>query len=103
MSSKGAPATIVSPDTATDQPRSSPAAPSPAVSLVCVAVAQVPPGGRTNTYADPRSLFVGMSSKGAPATIVSPDTAADQPSPSPLAPSPAVSLAASKNGSIVSG
>ena len=52
-SSLGAPATIVSPDTATDKPSWSSAAPSSAVSLVCVAVAQVPPVGRTNTYADP--------------------------------------------------
>ena len=90
LSSMYAPTTAVSPDTATETPkRSPPAASAPAVSLACWA--QVTPE-RTNTYAEPASP-AGLSSKYAPTTTVSPDTAAEIPKRSPPAASEAVSLA----------
>ena len=73
----------MSPDAATEKPSSSNWAPSLAVSLAWVAFAQVPPVGSTNTYADPRAVFPATPSTGAPATIVSPDTATALPSSSP--------------------
>ena len=69
---------------------------------VCVAFAQ-PDGGFVNTYADPWLPFAALSSQGAPATSVLPEIAIEVPRRSPTAPSEAVSLARSKNGSICSG
>ena len=74
IAASGAPATAVPPDTATEAPSSSPAAPSEAVSFaVCVPVDQPPPGS-ANTYAAPRPP---LASTGAPATTVAPDTATE--------------------------
>src|ERR1700722_15626352 len=88
-----APATIVFPDTATDDPRAPPVAPSEAVSsAVWVAFAH-PDAGFTNTYTAPCCVLAPTLCEGAPATIVFPDTATDRPSSSSVAPSEAVSSA----------
>src|SRR6266545_3854247 len=94
-SSHQAPATTVSPDTATETPSRSHRAPSEAVSFaVSVPLAQ-PSAGLTNTYTDPWLSLSPTSSSYALATSVSPDSATAQPSRSPAAPSEAVSLAVS--------
>ena len=78
LSCSYAPATTVSPSTATDRANQSSAAPSEAVSLaVCVALTQ-PPTGLTNTYAAPTSAttlpLMVRSSPYAPTSAVSPSS-----------------------------
>ena len=74
VSSKRAPTTTVLPSIETLMPKSSPAAPSSAVSLAtCVQPeARSPACVRVNTYADPLSVPLSVSSKYAPTTTVSP-------------------------------
>src|SRR2546426_793668 len=82
-----APTTAVSPETPTEVPKMSFAAPSEAVSLaICVASVQ-PVAGLTNTYSAPWSTWPPTVAKGAPATTVSPATATARASWSNAAPS----------------
>src|SRR5688572_9776849 len=72
-----APTTTVSPDTATGSPNPSPLAASEANRWACSAQADPE---RSNTYAEPaKPPAPGVASRGAPTTVVSPDTATDQP------------------------
>src|ERR1043165_4543824 len=91
LSSSNAPTTTVSPDTATDQPNTSPASVLLALRYACCA--QFVPV-RTKTYAAPAedmllSLWLPLTpvalllSNGAPTTTVSPDIATEFPNPSP--------------------
>jgi hypothetical protein len=66
-------------------------APSLAVSVAVWVRAAAP--ARVKVYAEPWPALAPMSSRDAPATIVSPSTATETPSSSPTAPSLAVSLA----------
>ncbi len=86
-SDKYAPATTVSPETDTDWPNLSPAAPSEARSF-CSWVQVVPE--RTNTYAEPVPPLTKLV--GAPSTTVFPDTDTEVPNHSSGAPSEAVSF-----------
>ena len=85
-SSRRAPTTAVSPETATDHPNTSLEAASEAVSLACWV--QVTPE-RRKTYAEPAPLL----SRYAPTTAVSPETATETPNSSDWAASEAMSLA----------
>src|SRR3954451_18272773 len=91
----GAPATTVSPDTATEAPSSSCAAASLPVSFAAWWPSAQPPPGLTNTYAAPSASRPEMSAPGAPAATVPPEIATEVPSPSLVAASDAVSTAAS--------
>ena len=66
----------MSPETDTELPKWSLAAPSDARSFCC-SVQVVPE--RTNTYAEPASTPPGVSSQSAPTTTVSPETDTEQP------------------------
>ena len=86
-SSYDAPTASVSPDSETDWPNKSAAAPSDAVSVAC-AVHVVPL--RTNTRTLPWVAFVPTVSFGTPTASVSPDSETAQPKLSLAAPSAAV-------------
>src|SRR5262249_26732221 len=83
------PTTAVSPQIATEPPSWSLVRPSDAVSFACC-VQIVPPGVRTNTYAEPWSMLAPMSSPLAPTTTVSRPIATEVPKKSFAAPSDAV-------------
>src|SRR6266850_1846393 len=92
----GAPTTMLSPLTATDDPRLSVPAPSSARSLsASFSVPLQPPGGLTKTYAEPWPEGIPAAPEGAPATMMSPLTA----TLSKIAPSRVISLAFSVWGS----
>ncbi len=97
LSSRGTPTTIVSPETATDQPNSSSVCPSEASSLTCST--QHEPSKR-KTYAAPAQLPLTFSSSRAPITATSPSMATEYPNQSPAAPSEASSSACSSVGSV---
>src|SRR6266850_1385470 len=86
----GAPTTMLSPLTATDDPRLSVPAPSSARSFsASLSVPLQPPGGLTKTYAEPWPEGIPAAPEGAPATMMSPLTA----TLSKIAPSRVISLA----------
>ena len=87
-----APTTAVSPDSDTETPKASPAAPSLAVSF-CSSV-HTPPD-RTYTYAAPCWTLAPTFAACAPTTAVSPDTDTEQPKELFAAPSLAVSFCCS--------
>src|SRR6266850_1377518 len=92
----GAPTTMLSPLTATDDPRLSVPAPSSARSFsASLSVPLQPPGGLTKTYAEPWPEGIPAAPEGAPATMMSPLTA----TLSKIAPSRVISLAFSVWGS----